>query len=259
MIRKRMKFWSVMMTVFPLLAACSSTNGLLPETYSGTQIKRNEEAIVAYADAKQIIGEEKEEYFPAVMPDYYFKPSLPFLKEKVVQLTTVPQVAGIDFPEGRYVVEVPEFMPGANLLVQDEEGHIVFQEVLGFMNDRIEVNFYDHYSVSIMGQKDSYLMASSSAAHSQRVAKKEEVSLTDGFWKVGEHIPSGTYSLSRPETFGGNIPFLYLIQPDGTYRVFELLGGMNHSVHSPIQVELKEKETIFIEKTHILTFTKTVK
>lgn len=252
---KRIQVWIFLIIVFPILTACSSTNGVLPQTYDGMQIKKNETVVTAYTDAQEIIGKEKEDFFPSHMPDYYSQPSLPFLKKEPDELTPNPKKVGVDIPEGRYVVQVPQYAPGSNLIIKDKEDNAIFQVVLGSLNNNIELNLYANQSVSIVGREDSLLIATSDGSSSQLLEKNGTFTLGDGIWKVGEHLPKGNYHLSRPLIVGKDIPYFYVIQENGSYQVFELLTDFDTPGGIDIQVELKDQQTLYIEKSQTLTFT----
>ncbi|UJF15482.1 hypothetical protein LZ578_11015 [Jeotgalibaca sp. MA1X17-3] len=252
---KRIQQWCVSLIVFPLLVACSSTKGVLPQTYDGMKIIEQEEVIAAYSNAQKIIGKEKEDFFPSHMPEYYSQSPLPFLENETVELTADSKIIGVDLPEGRYVVEVPDYAPGASLIIKDQENQTIFQVVLGFLNNHIELNLYKNQSVSLVGQQGSTLLATSNAASSERTEENGIFTLSNGIWKVGEHLPAGSYSLSRPLNVGKDIPYFYIIEENGAYQVHELVTDFDIPEGFDIQVTLKDQQTLYIDKSQTLTFT----
>lgn len=211
--------------------------------------------IAAYKNAQQIVGKEREDYFPSHMPEYYSQSSLPFLENETVEVTTDSKIIGVDLPEGRYVIEVPDYAPGASLIIKDQENQTIFQVVLGFFNNHIELNLYKDQSVSLVGQQGSTLLATSNAASSERIEENGIFTLSNGIWKVGEHLPAGSYSLSRPLKVGKDIPYFYIIEEDGTYHVHELLTDFDIPGGFDIKVTVEDQQTLYIDKSQTLTFT----
>lgn len=239
---------------FLLLSACSSFTGLQKEMYDGKTIFRDEAAISAYSERLEIIGKEKINSFGTQMPDYFLHSPLPFLNHDAIELSGEPKRVGKDLPAGRYVIEKPEFEMGATLVIRDEEENILLQEVLGFYLSHIELDLHQGETVQMIGQNGSALNAVSSSSASYQEENKSSISLPNGVWRVGEHLPAGSYYLSGSDTGNNDIPFLYVINEDGTFRLFELWVDFHASGSYEIPVELKEGQVLYLKNTPLLTF-----
>lgn len=264
---ERRKQLLALLTFLPLLAACSAHAGKMPFSYGGNRLTINEEAIHAYQSNQEISKQEKQAYYPALFPDYMTRDTLPF-PEKMprhlaphsqdgeVWIGSEQQTVGEDFPEGRYVIVSVPFQPAGNLMIH-EKGELVFEQAFySSGTTTVEVNLYEGQKVNMVGPKHAILFAHPDPSLSPYQQIEDRYILSSGIWKVGDHLPAGSYRLTDISASSSGIPFLYVIASDGTYRLYELLSSRNQPQKLDISVRLQVGETIYLGQLESLSFSR---
>lgn len=261
-----------LLALIPLLGACSDFVGLSSPYYNGRAIERNEEAIAAYAEANEIIGEEKEN-FPT-LPDFFFREALDYIGETNVWAITEdhPLVVGEHIPEGRYTVSL-QMQSGYFTISDDSSDEILFQTLLNSSMPVFELNLYEGMRLT---SNDRVPRGSASTIprlllHNEYTEPfmnfygpetapapplgEGEYKLSSGIHHVGTHIEPGRYRLVPPFTYPSGVKYAYLLNEDGTYRIFELTVSANLEKESGMDIELAEGQILYINDISSVTLT----
>lgn len=251
----------------PLLASCSAYAGLMPYHYDGEKLTADEAAVAAYQEQREIIGKEKEAFYPASFPEYFTRDPLPYA-EKVprglaphsengeVWIGADVLQVGEKLPPGRYVIVPLEYQEGGNLIIR-EKGEVVFEEVLfSYATTAVEVNLYEGQSVQLIGGEFAIAFAHPDPTYSRYEQKGEDFFFSSGIWKVAHHLPAGKYRLKEVEAGMAGTPFLYIIAPDGTYRLHQLAAGVGGEPVPEIVLDLHEGDSLYIGQTNRLVLTR---
>lgn len=246
------------------LAGCAAHAGFMPGFYDGEQLQTDEAAIKAYRENREIIRNEKGAYYPAAFPEYFTREPLPYAKKVPrglaphsengeVWISGDSLKVGDKMPEGRYVIVPLPHQEGGNLLIR-EGGEVVFEEVLySYAATTVEVDVYEGQSLNLVGGEWAIVFAHPDPALSLYQQNEDGYVFSSGIWHVGYHLPAGTYRLKELAAGFFGIPFLYIIAPDGSYRVHELAATAQADSPPDVTVALHEGEALYISQTNSLT------
>lgn len=249
-----------------LLSGCAGFTGLLPERYDGQAIEKNEEAIAAYNENQEIVGEGKELYLLEPFSEEILEPSLPLSEEPVRQMEPGMYTVGEDIPEGRYPFRyVNEMMTGpmsnATLTIRDAEGQLILEELLSPMKmTPVEVDLREGNTVTLAGEEFPVEMGvsdNSPPMNGMGQNFEADVTLAGGIWEIGEHLEAGTYVISHQPASG----YLYIFDETTEPRIIEFRGmveldestGQTVPVGPELELTFEENQKIYLkDMTHSL-------
>lgn len=156
-----------------LLSACSSFTGLRTPTYDGKPFVAESEKIEAYAQSREIIGEEQDLYLPEPFSEDILQPSLEPISHEPLLLSEGTYTIGEDLPAGRVSLLGekenprvsfggfedsnapinPESFRVGTMTIRDAEGVLYFENMFhpyyGVMI--AQVDFVEGHTIEIVG------------------------------------------------------------------------------------------------------------
>ncbi|MGP6140719.1 hypothetical protein [Jeotgalibaca sp. A127] len=247
----------VLLSLLPLLTACSSFTGVINQRYGARVIETNEEAVTAYKKSHEIIGEEKE-ILGAVLPEFFFQEPLDFSgEEKPRSLSTEPLIVGKDVPEGRYTVSKNEIMQSGYLTVLDAEGEVVYRHFLDFSKNAVELNLYEGMQLKANDGYQPRLLMTGVPAVGMTPLEEGQYQFVNGVFHVGEQIEPGEYVFSLPAGYHtSGVNYVYVLETDGSFRVFEMTGDMRDWMDTSIRLTLEAGQVLYVATNSSLTLTR---
>lgn len=252
--------------LIPLLAACSSYTGVINQRYDGAVIETDAAALTAYAETQTIIKAEKEMLGQAI-PDFFYDAPLGFVDEEYIRpLTHEPVTVGIDMPEGRYTIAKSDEMGTGYLTVLDADGTKVYEQLLDYTQSTLELNLYEGMKIKanegysprliVYGKTVDPFGGANMFGEAPPPAEDGQKRLGNGVYHIGEHLEPGEYALEVAVNFStSGVNYVYLLNADGSFKVFELTADYRDWVDNSIPVTLTEGQTLFIasKATTLLT------
>lgn len=257
----------VLLSFIPLLAACSSYTGVISQQYDGERIETDTAVLAAYEEKYEIVGDEKEVLGEA-LPEFFYREPLDFGDDEdyMHPLTEEPLTVGVDLPEGRYTIVKSEEMGTGYFTVMDTDDTKVFEQLLDFTQNTLELNLYDGMKITanegysprlfIFGKSVAPFDPSAMFADTSRPEVEGQKHFGNGVYHVGKHIEPGEYNLEVGLNYmATGVNYVYVLQTDGSFNVFELTGDYREWVDSSITLSLEEGQTLFIasKSTTVLT------
>lgn len=251
------RFTVLLTALFPLLTGCASFTGLAAERYDGMRIKRDEEVIDAFQENREILGLEKESYYSEALLEFLSQSALSFPEEEVlVGLNAWEHEVGGDWvPQGRYMVLYEGYFQPDSFIVRDANNQILYQQAMGYSSPSFELNLFDGQMIQGTSTDPiASIVLTNNPPYRPNAGEGEGIVMGNGVWHVGEHLPAGDYRISVPSGYTQYIPHLYLVSPDRSTRLFELLGSSNPAEVLYIDVTLEEGHVFLIENSMPLVF-----
>ncbi len=253
-----MKKTFLLLLTIPLLAACSTSTGIANQRYNGRVIEMNEEAITAYDKRQEIIGSEKEAVAIDI-PDFFLESSLEWAgQEEPFPLTEDVLVVGQDISAGRYTIIKSEKMPSGYLTVADSNSNVIFEHFLDYNFDTLELNLHEGLQLWANEGREPRLELygtriepGSNMVHiggpEAPPLEENETLLYNGVHHVGVEIDAGLYDVKvLPSYSGSGSNYLYLLDPNGHFQLFELKVSPWQFAETGIEIEFEEDQIIFV-------------
>lgn len=157
------------------LSACSNFSGIRTPKYDGRPFEVQPEKIEAYAESREIIGEEKEYYINEPFSSDILSTSLDYTNHEPVLLEEGTYVIGEDIPAGRvnmigekndpqvvipgnmddpFAQPNPDELNVGTLTIRDAEGTFYFENMFHPMYGVLiaQVDFIEGHTIEITGQ-----------------------------------------------------------------------------------------------------------
>lgn len=252
-----------------LTTGCSSWQGLAPERYGTVKIKRDKEAIHAFAERQEITGNIKELYLNESYSEELLLPSLEHEDREEDSLPAAVYEIGNRILPGRYVVSVSGTGDSRGTVrLEDSKGKLIADEYLDeFMGVpflHLDLREGNRLSVSGGGESGFYLSSTGEMPDyfdlrgyladigSIQKAEENQLVLETGLWEVGKQVEPGTYEIVNQPAEG----YLYLFDQDeqdptiiqfNGQEVFDSMTQQMTNTEKSVEVELKTGQKMSIQ------------
>ena len=209
------------------LSGCSEFSGLRKPLYDGEPVAPNEEAITAYQESREIVGEEKAFYFRYPVSEAIYDASLAFTNDEPVLLEEGTYTIGEDLPAGRVSLIGNESVFTSennavhvgNMMIRDTADVVYFENLFHSDYGQLiaQVDFIEGHEIEIIGDdpqitifytaeipEDPYVLMDPPellvnmdrlAFQQPIVTDAASVTLSAGIYEVGEHLEAGHYEI----------------------------------------------------------------
>lgn len=227
MLKQRIKITQMVGTIMLIrfLFGCSGYAGIRIPTYDGEPVQVDEEAVAAYRDHREIIGENKKLYLKESFSPSLNEPALEFTGEDSILLESGQYTIGEDLPAGRVYMRGADsnFAPDQRIIhvgtmtIMDEEDNLYFEtlfnDAAGIKEAYIDLR--EGHMIEVVGENPEIIVN-----YEDSMQVDTNTILITGQYEVGKQIDSGTYEIANVLTPGVGI--MYWFQGDEMPRVIEL-------------------------------------
>ncbi|WP_225743005.1 hypothetical protein [Marinilactibacillus sp. Marseille-P9653] len=227
MLKQQSKLTQMVGTIMLIgfLSGCSGYAGIRTPTYDGEPVQIDEEAVAAYRDHREIIGENKKLYLQKPFSPSLNEPALDFTEGDPVLLESGQYTIGEDLPAGRVYMRGADsnFAPDQRIIhvgtvtIMDEEDNLYFEtlfnDAAGIKEAYIDLR--EGHLIKVVGENPEIMVN-----YEDSMQVDTSTTLITGQYEVGKQIDPGTYEIANVITPGVGV--MYWFQGDQIPRIIEL-------------------------------------